>query len=219
MSARTDPLLGYASEHGRNRAVNQDKLGFYRPDDLRLSDLAGSIYVVADGAGSGERGTALADQTIRTLVRSYYGAVRAYGRADALASAFLVADHALREALTDQPDPAAGVTAVAVVVRGDELIVGHVGDARAYLVRDGRAFRLTDDASDGTAQLGKAAALTPSYPTASRLGRPTRSSCAPTASTPTCPTTESPRSSRMAPRMPVPVSWCRGPALPAPPTT
>lgn len=161
MSARTDPLLGYASEHGRNRAVNQDKLGFYRPDDLRLSDLAGSIYVVADGAGSGERGTALADQTIRTLVRSYYGAVRAYGRADALASAFLVADHALREALADQPDPAAGVTAVAVVVRGDELIVGHVGDARAYLVRDGRAFRLTDDASDGTAHLGTAAAPHP----------------------------------------------------------
>lgn len=155
MSARTDPLLGYASEPGRHRTVNHDKLGFYRPDDPRLADLAGSIYVVADGAGTGERGTALADQVIRALVRAYYGAVQSYGRTDALGSAFLVADHALRESLAAQPDPSGGVTAVAVVVRGDELIVGHVGDARAYLVRDGRAFRLTDDPADGAASLGQ----------------------------------------------------------------
>lgn len=154
MSSRTDPLLGYATDRGRDRAQNQDKLGFYRPDDPRLADLAGSIYVVADGAGSPERGTELADATIRTLVRAYYGAVQEYGRSDALAVALLAADRVLRQAQADG-DAEDGVEAVAVVVRADELIVGHVGRPRAYLLRADRAYRLTDDASDAGACLGR----------------------------------------------------------------
>ncbi len=155
MTARTDSTLGYATDRGRDHAFNQDKLGFYRPDDPRLADAAGSVFVVADGQGTGERGTALADLAIRTLVRAYYGAVREYGRSDALAVAMLAADRALRQALAQEPDRAAtGVTLVAIVVRGDELIVGHVGDPRAYLVRDGRAYCLTDDATDATAGIG-----------------------------------------------------------------
>jgi hypothetical protein len=81
------------------------------------------------------------------VVRAYYAAVRDHGRGEALAVAMSAADRALRQSLTENPDPGdAGVTLAAAVVRGDELIVGHVGDCRAYLVRDGRAYRLADDA-------------------------------------------------------------------------
>ncbi len=153
--------MGYATDVGRGSEFNQDKLGFYRPDDPRLANLAGSIYVVADGMGTRERGSALADQAIRALVRAYYAAVRDHGPAEALAVAMGAADRSLRQSLTENPDPGdAGVTVAALVVRGEEVIAGHAGDCRAYLVRDGTAYRLTDDSAI-TSYLGRGTAPEP----------------------------------------------------------
>ena len=149
MAAQHDATLGYATDAGRGSKVNQDKLGFYLPDDARLADLAGQIYVVVDGMGSRDRGAALADLTIRVVVRAYYAAVIEHGRADALAVAIGAADRALRNELAERPDDAdAGCALAAAVLRGDELLVGHVGDPRAYLIRDGRPYRLTDDVAE-----------------------------------------------------------------------
>jgi serine/threonine protein phosphatase PrpC len=145
--SQPDPTLGYSTDKGRGCEVNQDKLGFYRPDDQRLIDIAGSIYVVADGMGSSDRGAALADQAIRVLVRAYYAAVEEHGRSDALAVALSACDRVLARELAARPDgKAAGATVVAAVVWRDELIAGNVGDARAYLVREGQAYRLSESA-------------------------------------------------------------------------
>jgi protein phosphatase len=40
-----------------------------------------------------------------------------------------------------------GTTLVALLVRGNASLVGHVGDSRAYLVRDGEVGQLTEDHS------------------------------------------------------------------------
>ncbi|MFN8423433.1 MAG: PP2C family serine/threonine-protein phosphatase, partial [Anaerolineae bacterium] len=170
MAAQQDATLGYATDAGRGSKVNQDKLGFYLPDDPRLADLAGQIYVVVDGMGSRDRGAALADLTIRVVVRAYYAAVLEHGRADALAVAMSAADRALRAELAERPDDAdAGCAVAAAVLRGDELLVGHVGDCRAYLIRDGRPYRLTDDVADG-AYLGRGAEARPVITDAIPLG-------------------------------------------------
>lgn len=150
----SDPTLGYATEGGPGNGGNRDKLAFYRPDDLQLAELAGSIYVVADGRAAGEAGARAAERTVRQIVRAYYAAVRDHGRPDALALAFGAADRALREAAT-QEEISGGVCAAATVLCNDTLIVGHVGRrARVHLVRAGQAYRLTDDPSDAAAVLG-----------------------------------------------------------------
>ena len=152
---RSEAKLGYATEAGRGSKVNQDKLGFYRPDDTRLADMAGSIYVVADANISDGKGRELADLAIRQMVRAYYGAVREYGRADALAVAMMAADKAVREALADRDaQDGAGVAAGALVVAQDEMIAGHLGAVRAYLIRAGQAYRLTEDESQRHLRLG-----------------------------------------------------------------
>jgi serine/threonine protein phosphatase PrpC len=56
--------------------------------------------------------------------------------------------------------PGMGTTCTAAVVRGNELYLAHVGDSRAYLVRDGSARQLTRDHSLA-AELVAAARLTP----------------------------------------------------------
>ncbi len=161
MAAKIDPSLGYATDVGRGSTHNQDRIGYYVPDDSQLASLGGSIYVVADGLGTRERGAALADLCIRTLVRAYYRAVRELGRGPALARAIVAADQALRRELAASPDVEdAGVTVVAAVWRGDDLVVGHVGDPRAYLIREGHTYRLTPDAA-GPAYLGRGATPQP----------------------------------------------------------
>ena len=152
---RSEAKLGYATEAGRGSKVNQDKLGFYRPDDSRLAEMAGSIYVVADATTSDGSGRELADLAIRQMVRAYYGAVREYGRADALAVAMMAADKSVREALADGGGKeGSGVAAGALVIAQDEMIAGHLGAVRAYLIRAGQAYRLTEDESQRHLRLG-----------------------------------------------------------------
>ena len=40
-----------------------------------------------------------------------------------------------------------GTTIVALLAVGDRVVIGHVGDSRAYLLRDGKLHRLTSDHS------------------------------------------------------------------------
>jgi protein phosphatase len=40
-----------------------------------------------------------------------------------------------------------GTTCISLLVHGDHAIVGHVGDSRAYLVRDGEVWQLSEDHS------------------------------------------------------------------------
>ena len=50
-------------------------------------------------------------------------------------------------ALSDESRRGMGTTLTAAVVSGDEVSFGHVGDSRAYLLRDGRLDQLTRDHS------------------------------------------------------------------------
>lgn len=58
-------------------------------------------------------------------------------------------DDAVRRAadavVATSPSPEDGTTVTALVVVGREVLLAHLGDSRAYLVRDGRVERLTRD--------------------------------------------------------------------------
>ncbi|GGO75221.1 MerR family transcriptional regulator [Nocardioides deserti] len=91
----------------------------------------------------------------RTLVAVADGFGRTFGVADAalavLGSPRSVAelDAAVRRAadavVATSRSPEDGTTVTALVVVGREVLLAHLGDSRAYLVRDGRVERLTRD--------------------------------------------------------------------------
>ena len=119
------------------------------------------LYVVCDGMGGhagGETASRLAVQTIErellsTRMRAEDPFVSTAGLADTPVAA------ALREAIegacaavyrTSRANPelqGMGTTCVALVLRGELAILGHVGDSRAYAVRDGELMQLSDDHS------------------------------------------------------------------------
>jgi protein phosphatase len=112
------------------------------------------VLVVADGMG-GAAGGEVASATATTVIWSCLAQasrerslLMPYRLRQSLLEAFRVANDQIRADAAKCTDLVGmGTTATAAVVLPNALYVGHVGDSRAYLVRDGRIQRLTTDHS------------------------------------------------------------------------
>ena len=134
------------------RHNNEDSFGF----DARLG-----IFVLCDGMGgqaAGEVASRLAVDSVlncfRTAEKSGVfppagepnAALSPAGKA--VKSAIQLADRAIREAAAANVSQSGmGSTIVVVLIRGQMITVGHVGDSRAYLLRDNDLRQLTTDHS------------------------------------------------------------------------
>src|SRR6185436_9048948 len=143
VAGRTDP--------GCMRANNEDNW---------IIDEELGLLVVADGMGghnSGEVASLLATQTIlesaRHLASGKEPPADQNGNAPKTRPAQLeymirAANRAIFEKSAQaSKDKGMGTTVVAALVDGESLIVGHVGDSRLYLYRNGRLEALTQDHS------------------------------------------------------------------------
>ena len=124
---------GSATDTGLVRGNNEDS---YIVDDEHV------LFAIADGMG-GHRGGEVAS---RTAIEALRAAVAAgVSVRDAIVRAN---DAVIERASTDRELTGMGTTLTAVVVAGGrQLLIGHVGDSRAYLLHDGVMRRITDDHS------------------------------------------------------------------------
>ncbi|MRG93472.1 cyclic nucleotide-binding domain-containing protein [Polyangium spumosum] len=130
-----------------------------RNEDSHLVDPDLGLYVVADGMG-GQAAGDVASRRAVDVARAYVADrvevlirfAESPTQENRIAAQELVAS-AIQAACADlwamaENDPklrGMGTTMVCFAVAGDRAVVGHVGDSRAYLVRDGIANRLTED--------------------------------------------------------------------------
>jgi len=118
------------------------------------------LWVVADGMGGppgGDIASRLAVETITGYVVAHLSEAESRARPGTrardllLAEAIQAANDAIREAAAQQPDlEGMGTTVVALhIPPGPEptALIAHVGDSRAYVLRDGRLLPLTRDHS------------------------------------------------------------------------
>ncbi|MCK6575827.1 Stp1/IreP family PP2C-type Ser/Thr phosphatase [Myxococcota bacterium] len=134
---------------GMRREVNEDSF---------MILAAQNIYIVADGMGGHAGGqyasTITVDTVGRALVRRLSAAEQKAGPGGAVNIA-AVMEEAVREACAQVFDTARerpeltgmGSTVTAMLVYGDKAWFGHVGDSRAYLIRDGKIHQVTEDHS------------------------------------------------------------------------
>ncbi|MCW2959664.1 MAG: Stp1/IreP family PP2C-type Ser/Thr phosphatase [Thermoleophilia bacterium] len=132
-SARTDV--------GQRRDHNEDALVLELP-----------LLAVADGVGGSARGEVASQLALDTLVQHTAAVTRAGSSADAVQAmehAVLAANAAVHQAHLDDPAlRGMATTLTAAVVRdGGEVIVGHVGDSRLYVISAAGARMATDDHS------------------------------------------------------------------------
>lgn len=137
---RTVVVAAGASDAGRVRAVNQD------------AHWAGSIgakgflAVVADGMGGHQTGEVASRHALDTFVASLRG-LRAHPPV-ALARAAQAANLEVYALASERPEhQGMGTTLTALLIDDQVGIVGHVGDSRAYRLRDGELAQLTHDHS------------------------------------------------------------------------
>jgi len=139
---------GARTDIGRVRENNEDKFDFFLPDDGETLAAKGRLWAVADGMGGHNAGQVASEATLKTVVRNYFQAAGNDVSAS-LKGALAEANVLLTQAARQFPDRGGmGTTATIAVVKGNALTIGHVGDSRAYLLREGQEVRqITQDHS------------------------------------------------------------------------
>ncbi|HXB14267.1 MAG TPA: Stp1/IreP family PP2C-type Ser/Thr phosphatase [Solirubrobacteraceae bacterium] len=122
------------SDTGRQRRENEDALLVRSP-----------LFVVADGMGGAQAGEVASKLAVEAFEK---GLPDGREPESALAGLVQVANtriHELSHANAEQAGM--GTTLTAIYVGARDVAIAHVGDSRAYCLRDGRLLRLTDDHS------------------------------------------------------------------------
>ncbi len=134
--------IGFASLAGR-KEINEDFCAAMLPEPGQEG--MGSIVAIADGVSTGGMGKEAAQTTVTSLVRDYFGTPETWDTTVAL-DRIIGAQNGWLVGLNRRRHPALGLTTLtAVVLRGQSYAVAHIGDTRAYLLREGRLTQLTID--------------------------------------------------------------------------
>jgi serine/threonine protein phosphatase PrpC len=122
------------TDTGLQRRANEDSLLARSP-----------LFVVADGMGGAQAG----EVASKIAVESFHGGLPDGSPPEEGLAAHALAANARIHALSRENAEQAGMgtTLTAVYVGEQEVAIAHVGDSRAYCLRDGELLRLTDDHS------------------------------------------------------------------------
>lgn len=123
---------------GSERGHNEDAYGIY-PERL--------LYMVADGLGGhlgGEVASRLAVELISDNLISNYFILRE-ARSNIVNAVKLANRRIIQEAGKDDNLSGMGTTVVVVKLVNDRALIAHIGDSRAYLIREGEITQMTRD--------------------------------------------------------------------------
>ncbi len=143
---------------GRVRKKNEDHL--IVDDDL-------GVYIVCDGLGghaSGDVASHLAAEAVHNDLAEHGDVLKKYAESSLPENrhqALSLCKSALQAACklvydmsrTDPQYEGMSTTCILLVIAGENAIIAHVGDSRAYLVRRGKAWQMTEDHSLGLEHL------------------------------------------------------------------
>jgi len=142
-----DMHMGAITDLGLIRENNEDKFEFFEPEEPELLAVKGCFYAVADGMGGHSSGQIASELALKTILRTYY-ADPSDDVVESLKAAMGAANSYIYDTAQAVPERAGmGTTCTAVVLRNDDMYVGHVGDSRLYLIRDGALRRVSEDHS------------------------------------------------------------------------
>jgi protein phosphatase len=124
----------YGTDTGLQRRANEDSLLVRSP-----------LFVVADGMGGAQAGEVASSVAVETFRA---GLDDGTDPEKSLVTQVEQANSRINElSHTNLEHAGMGTTITAVYVGEEDLSIAHVGDSRAYCVRDGELLRLTDDHS------------------------------------------------------------------------
>jgi PPM family protein phosphatase len=133
------------SDVGPVRAENQDRW---------CADPGLGLYLVADGMGGESAGALASEAVVEVLPELLKQRLKGCEALDASAAGRLVADTLaeISEQLWNESRDRRGLkgmgaTVVLALIRGQHVLIAHLGDSRAYLLHEGELRQLTKDHS------------------------------------------------------------------------
>jgi protein phosphatase len=143
-SAGMEIIGAMRTDTGLVRTLNEDSVAWVTPHDDDTATNRGSLALVADGMGghaAGEVASALAADVVRRLYYDLDGPIP-----QVLASAFAAANRAIIEYAQEHPEcRGMGTTCTVLAFRDSQAWLAHIGDSRAYLLRDRHLIQLSED--------------------------------------------------------------------------
>jgi protein phosphatase len=122
------------TDTGRKRRRNEDAFVSEPP-----------LFAIADGMGGAQAGE-VASRLAAAAVRE--GVPRALAGEDRIFELIQEANRRVYDRANSDPNTSGmGTTMTVALVEGERVAFGHVGDSRAYLIRDGEMQQLTEDHS------------------------------------------------------------------------
>lgn len=135
----------HRTDAGLVRLINEDRAA------VRDEWNGFTLAVVADGMGghqAGEIASQMAIEFVETEMRSVGADMTVDERKEAVREAIVKANDRVFEFASKQPRyQGMGTTVVAALASSHDLIIGHIGDSRAYLVSGSAIRQLTEDHS------------------------------------------------------------------------
>ncbi|MFC2171750.1 Stp1/IreP family PP2C-type Ser/Thr phosphatase [Acidobacteriota bacterium] len=140
------------SDVGKKRTNNEDHI--LQDDEL-------GIFVVCDGMGGHAAGEVASSQCcsiVHDILKENYSKIQTYKEIpsyDNRKESLYLLEEAIHTAcktlydtaVADDSKRGMGTTCVVIAIAGDHALVAHVGDSRAYMIRQGAAYQITEDHS------------------------------------------------------------------------
>lgn len=144
--------VGHGSDVGRVRPLNED---YHRVMQLPLRGGPLTLLAVADGMGGAAAGEVASKLAMQVLDESFNRYASELERGQSMVGIERLVEKAVRlankrvyaEACSDSRRQGMGTTLTLLAIQEGQGVLGHVGDSRGYLVRDGVIRQLTKDHS------------------------------------------------------------------------
>ncbi|MBQ8550831.1 MAG: Stp1/IreP family PP2C-type Ser/Thr phosphatase, partial [Clostridia bacterium] len=133
------------SDIGRVRSSNQDSFS--------AGEIRGAAWaIVCDGMGGANGGNIASGKAVKTIsdciTAAYHSEMSKNGVSAMLESAIIAANlNIYDEAAENESLAGMGTTVVAAIVEGEDIILAHAGDSRAYIYENGIIRQITRDHS------------------------------------------------------------------------
>ncbi|HQT25319.1 MAG TPA: protein phosphatase 2C domain-containing protein, partial [Burkholderiales bacterium] len=147
MNSREEELRVAVSQSSLTgkRTRNEDFVGTCTPEGSILA-VKGMLFAVADGVGGHAKGREAAEYAVRGLAADYYATPETWSVEKSLDTVLKAGNRwLLSHARRSREYAGMATTLTVLVICGSRFHVGHVGDSRAYLWRNGRISQLTED--------------------------------------------------------------------------
>jgi len=137
--------FGAKTDIGRLRENNEDKHEFFVPEEEQQLASRGATFIVCDGMGGAEAGQIAAELATKTFLDVYYNH-RTADPAEAAMAAAKAANRFVSDVSRSIPGrQGMGCTLTALSFVQHEVVLAHIGDSRAYRIRDAEIEQISEE--------------------------------------------------------------------------